>query len=176
MITLTPLSRIAPDAVEQLLDAAFGSDRHGRTAYRLRVGMPFIPALSFAAHEDAQLVGTLQSWPVTLTTPEGNCAPLTLVGPVAVLPGLQRGGIGKAMMEALIAAAPVHGHDAMVMIGDPEYYDRFFGFTNKATGGWDLPGPFERHRLLARISRPGGVPTHGMIGPDAAFLAKPIAA
>jgi predicted N-acetyltransferase YhbS len=37
------------------------------------------------------------------------------------------------------------------MIGDPEYYGRFFGFSAAITGGWVLPGPVERHRLLARI-------------------------
>ena len=176
MTETLPLSRIAPSAVEALLDAAFGNDRHGRTAYRLRAGMPQIAALSFAARDAGRLVGTLQSWPVTLTTPDGHSASLTLVGPVAVLPDLQRGGVGKLLMTALIEAAAAHGHDALIMIGDPEYYDRFFGFSNAATRGWDLPGPFEQHRLLARISRAGRLPARGMIGPDPAFLEKPIAA
>jgi predicted N-acetyltransferase YhbS len=176
MTEIVPLARMAPPAVEALLDAAFGADRHGRTAYRLREGLSAIPALSFAARDGGQLIGTLQSWPVVLATPEGLRAPLTLVGPVAVRPDLQRGGTGKALMAALIEAAAAHGHDALTMIGDPEYYDRFFGFTNAATGGWALPGPFEQRRLLARISRPGGLPARGMIGPDPAFLEKPIAA
>ena len=35
--------------VEQLLDRAFGPDRQARTAYRIRMGMDWLPALSFAA-------------------------------------------------------------------------------------------------------------------------------
>ncbi len=43
--------------------------------------------------------------------------------------------------------------DPQVLIGDPEYYGRFFGFAADQTGRWDLPGPFERRRLLARTGR-----------------------
>lgn len=79
-------------------------------------------------------------------------------------------------MEALLYAAGAQGKDALIMIGDPEYYGRFFGFTADATGGWDVPGPVERHRLLARISRPGGMPAQGRIIPDPAFATARIAA
>lgn len=176
MIEIVPLARIAPAEIEALLDAAFGTDRHARTAYRLREGMPWIASLSFAARNGGRLAGTLQCWPLLLTAPEGRAHPLTLVGPVAVLPDAQRGGIGKAMMARLIEAAAAQRHDALVMVGDPEYYDRFFGFSNAATTGWELPGRFDRNRLLARISRPGGLPAQGMIAPDPAAREKPIAA
>ena len=121
MAEIVPLSRIAPADVEALLDAAFGADRKARTAYRMREGVNAVPALSFAALDDGRLVGTLQSWPVALEAPDGSLAPMTLVGPVAVLPDLQRGGLGRRMMDALVAAAAEEGHDALVMIGDPEY-------------------------------------------------------
>ena len=65
-VIITPLSDADPDAVEALLDAAFGMDRHTRTAYRIRSGMTAIPALSFAAFDEGTLVGTLQSWPVSV--------------------------------------------------------------------------------------------------------------
>ena len=162
-VTIAPLSHADPNAIEALLDAAFGADRHTRTAYLIRAGMAAIPVLSFAAFDRAQLVGTLQSWPVSIGE-----APLTLVGPVAVAPQVQRGGIGRMLMTALIDAAP---DVPMVIIGDPEYYGRFFGFTADATGGWDVPGPVERHRLLARNGN--GLPTSGMLGPRTFALAEP---
>ena len=143
-VRIAPLSAADPAEVEALLDAAFGADRRGRTAYRLREGLTPLPALSFAAFAANRLVGTLQSWPIAL-----DRDPLVLVGPVAVLPDLQQAGIGRAMMDALIAAA---GQQPMAMIGDPEYYGRFFGFTADATGEWELPGPVERHRLLAKYA------------------------
>ncbi len=176
MAEIVPLDRIAPADVEALLDAAFGADRKTRTAYRMREGVNAVPALSFAALDGDRLVGTLQSWPVALEGPDGALTPMTLVGPVAVLPDLQRAGLGKQLMEALIKVAAEQGHDALMMIGDPEYYGRFFGFSAEATGGWAVPGPVERRRLLARISRPGGVPAAGRIIPDPAFASGRIAA
>jgi predicted N-acetyltransferase YhbS len=162
-VTLTPLAIADPDVVEALLDAAFGADRHMRTAYRIRAGTSAIPALSFAAFDGGKLVGTLQSWPIFISD-----APVTLVGPVAVAPDVQRGGIGRALMTALVDAA---GDTPMAMIGDPEYYGRFFGFTADATGGWHVPGPVERHRLLARNA--DDLPKTGMLGPRAFALAEP---
>lgn len=142
MIDILPLAHVAPDIVEALLDDAFGADRKGRTAYKLRDGTAAIPELSFAALTGDILVGSLQSWPVRI----GGFA-LTLVGPVAVAPRRQRSGIGRMLMAALDAAA---GDAPLMMIGDPEYYGRFFGFSTDATANWELPGPVERHRLLAR--------------------------
>lgn len=132
-----------------MLDAAFGADRHARTAYRLREGAVAIGALSFAAFADGKLVGTLQSWPVAHTAGNADVHPLIMVGPVAVLPDAQGVGVGRAMMSALLTATQQQSACALMMIGDPDYYGRF-GFTADATRGWAMPGPVERHRLLAR--------------------------
>lgn len=146
-----PIADADPAAVEVLLDRAFGRDRHARTAYRLRDGVAAIPELSVAAMHDGELVGTIQCWPVTLSGDDGTLHPLVLVGPVAVVPERQRGGLGKELMHlALDAALECDMDGAMTLIGDPEYYGRFWGFSDAATGGWRLPGPVERHRLLAR--------------------------
>ncbi|WP_338424181.1 GNAT family N-acetyltransferase [Sphingopyxis kveilinensis] len=166
MVELLPLSNIEPAAVEDLLDAAFGTDRFGRTAYRIRKGMDAVPALSFAAVEDGALVGTIQCWPVAHRAADGTATPLVMVGPVAVRPDLQRGGHGRALMAQMLAAAEKAADGALMMIGDPEYYGRFFGFTADATGAWDLPGPYEPRRLLARAANGHNLPTGaGTIGP-----------
>ncbi len=171
---LISLAEIAPAHIEALLDQAFGADRHGRTAYLLRDGVDAVCALSFAALDsDGDLLGTLQCWPVALQVPDGALMPLILVGPVAVAPALQGGGIGRLMMDHMLAIADAGAADALMMIGDPDYYDRFFGFSADATSGWELPGPVERHRLLARIRRSGGVPAVGRIIPDPAFATRP---
>jgi predicted N-acetyltransferase YhbS len=166
LVELLPLSNIEPQAVEDLLDAAFGSDRFGRTAYRIREGVDAVPALSFAAVEDGALVGTIQCWPVALRAPDAADVPLVMVGPVAIRPDVQRGGHGRALMVHMLDAAETGADGALMMIGDPEYYGRFFGFTADATGEWDLPGPFEKRRLLARAVNGHSLPTGaGMIGP-----------
>jgi predicted N-acetyltransferase YhbS len=165
LLTLVPLAQADPPSVEALLDAAFGVDRHRRTAYRLREGTAWIPELSFAMCDGDALVATIQCWPLALLGDDGGAGPLILVGPVAVMPGRQRDGIGRRLMEAMLAAADAGGIQDMLLIGDPEYYERFFGFTAEATGGWAVPGPVERHRLLARLADPTGWPATGTLGP-----------
>jgi predicted N-acetyltransferase YhbS len=166
LVELLPLSDIAPSAVEELLDAAFGADRFGRTAYRIRHGMAAVPALSFALVEDRELVGTIQCWPVAHVGADGTATPLVMVGPVAVRPDVQRGGHGRLLMAHMLEGAETQADSALMMIGDPEYYGRFFGFTADATGAWDLPGRYEKRRLLARAVNGHGLPTGaGMIGP-----------
>ncbi|TGX46576.1 N-acetyltransferase [Sphingomonas naasensis] len=167
MIALVPLSAVEPEAVEALLDRAFGPERRTRTAYRVRAGTLPVPELSFAAVDDAgALLGTIQCWPVALACDDGAEVPMVMVGPVAVAPERQQGGIGRALMERMLEAVPdcgAPGCDALMLIGDPEYYARFFGFTPERTGRWRLPGPFEPRRLLARGD---SVPDcAGMLGP-----------
>lgn len=163
---LIPLDAVDPALVEELLDRAFEPGRHARTAYRIREGMDWLPALSFAALDaGGMLVGTIQCWPVALTDPSGRAHPMIMVGPVAVLPDQQGEGYGKALMAAALAALSPQAPLPQVMIGDPEYYERFFGFSNAPTGGWSVPGPYEKHRLLVRADNPAILPTEGTLGP-----------
>lgn len=170
MIEIVPLSRIDTAAVEDLLDRAFGRDRMHRTAYKVRGDTPALAALSFAAVEDGALVGSIQSWPIALIAETGLASDLVMIGPVAVDPARQRDGIGRRLMTHMLAAAATTGFDdALMLIGDPDYYGRFFGFVADATADWRLPGPVERHRLLARGARvPRGA---GMLGQRAVATA-----
>lgn len=159
----TPLGYIDPEAVERLLDRAFGPDRRARTAYKVRGSARAIPALSFAAAEGGALLGSVQCWPVLLRADGGSAHQLVMVGPVAVAPERQGSGIGRALVARTLGAAAAIDQDrALTLIGDPEYYERF-GFTAARTGAWRLPGPVERRRLLARGPDVPGV--SGELGP-----------
>ena len=147
-----------------MLDEAFGADRFGRTAYKIRQGTQPVDALSFGMDDEGHLVGTIQCWPVEVAPENGAAAALVMVGPVAVIPERQGQYIGHALMNAMIATADRSGAPPQMLIGDPEYYGRW-DFTADRTGGWDAPGPFERHRLLLRDSQHRLLPAHGMLGP-----------
>jgi predicted N-acetyltransferase YhbS len=175
VISLVPLEQVGPDRVDELLDGAFGPDRHERTAYRVRGGATAIGPLSFAALDGETLVGTIQCWPVMLAAdaPGVGDLPLVMVGPVAVEPSRQRDGIGRRLVARVLEAAAETGSDsAMMLIGDPEYYGRFFGFSAERTGQWRLPGPVEMRRLLARGD---AVPAcAGLLGPVADPVPDPV--
>jgi len=163
---LIPLDAVDPALVEELLDRAFEPGRHTRTAYKIREGMDWLPGLSFAALDaEGMLVGSIQCWPVALTAPDGRAHPMIMVGPVAVLPEHQGEGYGKALMTAALTALSPKAPLPQVMIGDPEYYGRFWGFINAPTHGWSLPGPYEKHRLLVRAENPAVLPAEGALGP-----------
>lgn len=151
MLQFVPITAVAPAAIEVLLDRAFGRARHGKTAYRLREGVEASGHLSFAAIENGELIGTIQCWPVEIAGDDSQIVPMVMVGPVAVDPDRQRAGLGKQLMRRALDAAQASGEDrAMMLVGDPEYYERFFGFTAERTARWRLPGPVEPRRLLAR--------------------------
>ncbi|MDQ4419658.1 N-acetyltransferase [Sphingobium sp. DEHP117] len=168
MTTLFPLHSQSEPAIDALLDAAFGTDRHGRTAYAIRTGMRWLPEFSYALADGAgAFVGLLQSWPVALVGDDGVVTPLIMVGPVAVLPARQGEGFGKLLMDRLITDADTSADAPLMMIGDPEYYGRFWGFSADLTKGWRAPGQVEQRRLLARSVPGSALPAllSGVLGP-----------
>ncbi|WP_350140273.1 GNAT family N-acetyltransferase [Parasphingopyxis sp.] len=162
---LVPLAVIDAAQIVTLLDAAFGADRHQRTAYKVRVGTEWLPEYSVAVTDGSHLLGTAQGWPVAVIDEAGERSPLIMVGPVAVIPEMQGTGIGKQMTHAICDALDLHGESG-VMIGDPEYYERFFGFRSGPASGWSLPGPVEARRVLLRPAPGTRWPARGQLGPD----------
>jgi len=75
------------------------------------------------------------------------------------------------MMDAVVAAARAQRCEPLMMIGDPEYYGRFWGFTAEGTAGWDCPGPFEARRLLALSVDGRPISGTGMLSPRIAVTA-----
>lgn len=133
-------------AREALLDAAMGPRRKKKSSEKLRRGRRPSEGLAFVARDALGAVtGTVRLWDVTLG--EGGRSAL-LLGPLAVDPSLKGAGIGSALMRHAIAEAARLGHAAILLVGDAPFYGRF-GFSAARTGALAMPGPYERHRLLA---------------------------
>jgi predicted N-acetyltransferase YhbS len=129
---------------EALLDRAMGTGRKRKSSEKLRRGRKPSEGLAFAARaQDGRVVGTVRLWDVAV----GSRSAL-LLGPLAVEPSLKNAGIGRALMRHAIAEARRLGHPAILLVGDAPYYARF-GFSAEKTGSLAMPGPYERHRLLA---------------------------
>jgi predicted N-acetyltransferase YhbS len=146
---------------ELLLDRAMGYERVLKSSENLRRGRSPADFLALVARiSQGEIVGTVRLWNICA----GGVDAL-LLGPLAVAPEWSGRGIGSALMDEAVSRAGHLGHGAVVLVGDPGYYARF-GFTSRVTQRLDMPGHFERHRLLGLELSPGWLGNaRGMITP-----------
>lgn len=81
---------------------------------------------SLVAEIDGRVVGHIAFSPVTISDGSPGWHG---VGPLSVLPALQRQGIGKAIVHEGLARLKALGAKGCVLVGEPRYYERF-GFRN----------------------------------------------
>ena len=157
-------------AREALLDAAFGPARFEKTSERLREGRAPAAGCSIVAADGARLVGTLRLWHVHA----GPGRPALLLGPLAVAASHRCHGLGGKLMAEALFRALCRGHQAVLLVGDAPYYERF-GFSARLTAGLELPGPVDRARFLGLELEPGALEgASGMVfatGPRASVAA-----
>lgn len=155
-------------AREMLLDASFGEGRHTRTCQRLRDGRAPAEGLAFSAVHRGRLIGTVRLWHVS-----AGGIPALVLGPLAVDVPCRSLGVGAVLTIHALAVAKALGHGAVILRGDAAYYSRF-GFSADKTGDLELPGPFERDRLLAVELRDGALDdARGMIVATGAKARRP---
>lgn len=159
-------------AREALLDRAMGPGRKRKSSEKLRRGRKPSEGLAFVARDDCgRVVGTVRLWdvaaqraisPLVGEIGSGDVRAL-LLGPLAVDPSLKSAGIGASLMRHAIAEAKRLGHGAILLVGDAPYYARF-GFSAQKTDQLAMPGPYEKHRLLALELAPGTLDgAHGVL-------------
>ena len=128
-------------AREALLDRVM-PERFLKPSQRLRAGRLPAPGLSLVARDGERLVGSVRLWQIA-----AGGRPALLLGPLAADPGIQGKGVGSGLMQVALSRAAMAGHGAVILVGDPEYYERF-GFTADRTSGLIMPAPVERRRFL----------------------------
>lgn len=166
MITIR--EEIAADvaARELLLDRCFGERRTAKSSERLREGRLPAAGLALTAERDGALVATVRLWHV-----EADGRQALLLGPLAVAPELHGEGLGGMMMCEAISRAARHGHDAILLVGDAPYYQRF-GFSAAPMAELAMPGPVERERFLGLELRDGALAgASGVLKPTGRLVA-----
>jgi predicted N-acetyltransferase YhbS len=113
----------------------------------------YLPEFSIVAELDGEIVGHVIST-------RGWAGELELLGlgPIGVVPRLQRHGIGSALMKETLARANLAGERGIALLGSPDFYSRF-GFVPSTSLGVAPPeaewnGYFQ---LLPLAVWPGGV-------------------
>jgi putative acetyltransferase len=113
-------------------------------------------ALSLVAEAESVVIGHLALSPVSISD---GAAGWFGLGPISVLPKHQRRGVGSQLMRAALRALRARGAAGCVVLGEPQFYQRF-GF--RADPDLVLPGvPAEYFQAISLdASRPRGIVTY----------------
>jgi putative acetyltransferase len=122
-------------AIRDLNQRAFEQNQEANIVDALRSNGGAL--LSLVATVNGQVVGHIMYTPTSIGGLRGAA-----LGPMAVLPELQRQGIGSQLVEAGNRRIEQGGCPFIIVVGHPEFYPRF-GFTPARARGitceWDLP-------------------------------------
>ena len=133
MVDIEPAATAASDAIRSVLTAAFDDDTEAELVEVLREEGALRPDCSLVARD-----GTVVGY-VAVSNAELPVAPgvdVAVLGPIGVVPDRQGEGIGTDLMRTAMRCCVQTGCDAVVLEGDPSFYERF-GFESAAAFGLD---------------------------------------
>ena len=129
------------EAVRRVNEDAFGRTAEADLVQTLHAAGAII--CSLVADEAGDVVGHILFSPATLDS-HSDSFPVAALGPMAVLPQRQNGGVGSALVRAGLEVARGAGYSLTIVLGHPGFYPRF-GFRPSAPLGirWDRDVPEE---------------------------------
>jgi putative acetyltransferase len=119
--------------------------------------------VSLVADEGAAIVGYVAFSPVTIN---GQDIGWYGLGPVAVLPGKQRRGIGEALIKAGLEHIEQLSARGCVVLGDPAYYGRFGFRSDPELRLADVPADYFQRLVI------DGEPPRGVVDYHRAFFER----
>ncbi len=120
-------TKVDREAVFEVEEAAFGQSGQAHLVDALRRSSE--PQISLVAEQDGRVVGHVFFSPVSFE--DSSVSHGCQLSPLAVVPDLQRKGIGSALIREGLAACSSIGWTVVFLLGDPRYYSRF-GFEMAA--------------------------------------------
>ncbi len=88
----------------------------------MRTHKDFLPQLDLVIEVDNQIIGNIMYTKAKLVDEFGEEKEVLTCGPVCILPGYQRIGYGKMLMEHSFVQAVALGYDVIVIFGNPGNY------------------------------------------------------
>jgi putative acetyltransferase len=125
MVSVRPEQPADIPAIRQVHEQAFGRPAEALLVDTLRQHSKVL--LSLVAVKDEQVVGHILFSAVTIACATGPFAAVGLA-PMAVVPALQRQGIGSLLVQRGLDACRGAGYACVVVLGHAHYYPRF-GFV-----------------------------------------------
>jgi putative acetyltransferase len=143
------------EAIFRVNREAFGRETEARLVDALPRSEAFFPELSLVAVDEGGVVGHILFTRIQIKTASGPVPALALA-PMAVLPGLQRQGIGSALVQRGLEECRRRGEKLVVVLGHPEYYPRF-GFVPAGPHGIRAPFPPPPEAFMVLELDPGAL-------------------
>jgi putative acetyltransferase len=154
-------------AIDVVNLSAFQGEEEARLVTAIRASAVFIPDLSLVAELNGRIVGHLLLSKVHLQRGAESKSILAL-GPMSVVPSQSHRGIGSALIQAAIGRARDMRYTAIVVAGQPEYYERF-AFKPAANWGVTSNLRLPADALTAMELVPGTLQGGGQVVYPAAF-------
>ena len=151
-VTIRPERAGDIDAIREINDRAFEGRLEGRIVDALRPAGELISLVATAAD---RVVGHIAFTPVAVEPPIPGVRVAGLA-PMAVLPELQRRGIGGQLVHAGLEACRRSGYGAIVVVGHADYYPRF-GFVPAHTRGLKYEAPVPDDVFMVLELEPGAI-------------------
>ncbi|MBI4962444.1 MAG: N-acetyltransferase [Desulfomonile tiedjei] len=117
------------EAISEVTKAAFKDHPHSNQTEQFIVSALRAAGaltISLVAEVDGKVIGHIAFSPVTISDGSHNWYG---IGPVSVLPGCQKQGIGKSLIHEGLSLLKSLGAKGCVLVGAPQYYERF-GFRS----------------------------------------------
>ena len=139
-LRVQPESREDSDAIRVVHLAAFPTPAEANLVKMLHEDGD--AEISLVAKDGAQVVGHVMLSRMQVEGGGRRYRALGL-GPVAVIPELQRRGVGSALIDEAMRLAEQRGDEIVFLLGEPDYYCRF-GFSPEAAAPFASPyaGPY----------------------------------
>ena len=123
--------------IARVVEAAFADAGVATFAAQIRASPGYVPELALVAEEEGEIVAHSMLSRVLLA---GSDAAVLILTPMAVRPDRQRRGVGRALVQASLAAADALGEPLVLVEGVPSYYPQF-GFVSATALGLERPDP-----------------------------------
>ncbi len=146
------------EAIHAIVTAAFEQEDEANLVDQLRDDGDALVEL-VAEDDTGEIVGHIFFSPLAIIRAHDQLKAAALA-PLAVKPGVQKSGIGGALMRAGIEACRAAGVPAIIVLGHPSYYPRF-GFTAEAAA--PLSAPFSGPSFMALELQPGILRDGGIV-------------
>ena len=169
VVSIRPEQPADAAAIRWVLEAAFPTAAEAHLVELLRAGGHL--GISLVAESDGEIVGHIAFSPVWIDG-ESRGRNRHLPAPLSVLPEYQRQGIGGQLVREGLAACERAGSGFVIVLGEPEYYQRF-GFARADRRGLGNEYGADDAFMVLEL-RIGSIPADGGLvryGPEFAAFA-----